>query len=163
MKDNHGLNCSDEELHHFVQKLCNRINHSYHQGTGVIPILGLEKERNLLSALPSNRIRDFYRIKHTLVKVTPSNMVNYQSNQYSVPPGYIGKAVGLQVYDKTLYIYSNMNLIAQHHLSEKKLNYHPDHYADLLSRQLPYKEKDEIEDLALKNLEAINEVYNDEY
>lgn len=152
-----------EELHHFVQKLCNRINHSYHQGTGVIPILGLEKERNLLSALPSNRIRDFYRVKHTLVKVTPSNMVSYQSNQYSVPPGYIGKAVGLQVYDKTLYIYSNMNLIAQHQLSEKKLNYHPDHYTDLLSRQLPYKEKDEIEELALKNLEAINEVYNHEY
>lgn len=152
-----------EELHHFVQKLCNRINHSYHQGTGVIPILGLNKERNLLSALPSNRIRDFYRIKHTLVKVTPSNMISYRSNQYSVPPGYIGKAVGLQVYDKTLYIYSNMNLIAQHHLSEKKLNYHPDHYTDLLSRQLPYKEKDEIEELALKNLEAINEVYNDEY
>ncbi|RZP70112.1 IS21 family transposase, partial [Vibrio vulnificus] len=28
-----------EELHHFVQKLCNRINNSYHQGTGKIPIL----------------------------------------------------------------------------------------------------------------------------
>ena len=42
-------------------------------------------------------------------------MVSYLSNQYSVPPGYIGKAVGLQVYDKTLYIYHNMILIAQHH------------------------------------------------
>lgn len=151
-----------EELHHFVQKLCNRINSSYHQGTGAIPILGLEKERNLLSTLPSERIRDFYKVNHTLVKVNPSNMVSYLSNQYSVPPGYIGKAVGLQVYDKTLYIYSNMNLIAQHHLSNKKLNYHANHYTQLLSRQLPNKDLDDIEELALKNLAAINEVYDNE-
>lgn len=149
-----------QELHQFVQKLCDRINNSYHQGTGAIPILGLEKERNLLSALPSERIRDFYKVTHTLVKVNPSNMVSYLSNQYSVPPGYIGKAVGLQVYDKTLYIYLNMNLIAQHHLSNKKLNYQANHYTELLSRQLPNKPEDEIEELALKNLAAINEVYD---
>lgn len=149
-----------QELHQFVQKLCDRINNSYHQGTGAIPILGLERERNLLSALPSERIRDFYKVTHTLVKVNPSNMVSYLSNQYSVPPGYIGKAVGLQVYDKTLYIYLNMNLIAQHHLSNKKLNYQANHYSELLSRQLPNKPEDEIEELALKNLAAINEVYD---
>ena len=151
-----------EELHRFVQKLCNRINNSYHQGTGAIPILGLEKERNLLSTLPGERIRDFYKINHTLVKVNPSNMVSYLSNQYSVPPGYIGKAVGLQVYDKILYMYSNTNLIAQHHLSNKKLNYDANHYTELLSRQLPNKDIDEVEELALKNLEAINEVYDNE-
>ena len=151
-----------EELHQFVQRLCNRINNSYHQGTGAIPILGLENERNLLSALPSERIRDFYKVRHTLVKVNPSNMVSYLSNQYSVPPGYIGKAVGLQVYDKTLYIYLNMNLIAQHHLSNKKLNYQANHYTELLSRQLPNKDSDDIEELALKNLAAINEVYDHE-
>lgn len=33
-----------EELHQFVQNLCNRINHSCHQGTGKIPILALKKE-----------------------------------------------------------------------------------------------------------------------
>lgn len=153
---------SYEELHHFVQQLCDRINNSFNQGTGAIPILGLEKERNLLSTLPSEKIRDFYKIKHTLVKVNPSNMVSYQSNQYSVPSGYIGKAVGLQVYDKKLYIYFNTNLIAQHPLSHKKLNYHHDHYKSLLSRQLPNEEIDEIEELALKNLAAINEVYDNE-
>src|SRR5690625_1577708 len=151
-----------EELHQFVQRLCNRINNSYNQGTGAIPILGLEKERNLLSTLPSEKIRDFYKIKHTLVKVNPSNMVSYQSNHYSVPPGYIGKAVGLQVYDKKLYIYFNTNLIAEHPLSHKKLNYHSDHYKSLLSRQLPNKEMDKIEELALRNLAAINEVYDNE-
>lgn len=32
-----------EELHTFVQNLCERINHSYHQGTGKIPILAIEQ------------------------------------------------------------------------------------------------------------------------
>ena len=151
-----------QELNEFIQKLCNRINNSYHQGTGEIPILGLEKERNLLSPLPSKRIRDFYKINHTLVKVNPSNMVTYKSNQYSVPAGYIGKTVGLQVYDNTIYIYSNMDLIAQHHLSQKKINYLKDHYIESLASQLPYKDYDDIEELALKNLQAINEVYDNE-
>lgn len=51
-----------EGLHQFVQKLCDRINNSYHQGTGKIPILALKKERNLLSPLPHERIRDFYKL-----------------------------------------------------------------------------------------------------
>lgn len=48
-----------EELHDFIQKLCNRINNEYHQGTGKIPVLHLQKEKNLLSPLPSKRIRDW--------------------------------------------------------------------------------------------------------
>ena len=151
-----------QELHEYIQKLCNRINTSYHQGTGAIPILGLEKERNLLSTLPSEKIRDFYKITNTLVKVNPSNMVSYLSNQYSVPAGYIGKAVGLQAYDQTLYIYHNMDLISQHHLSSRKLNYQANHYTELLARQLPNSSLDDIEELALKNLAAINEVYDNE-
>lgn len=55
-----------------------------------------------------------------------------------------------------------MNLIAQHHLSNKKLNYQANHYTELLSRQLPNKDSDDIEELALKNLAAINEVYDHE-
>lgn len=34
------------------------------QGTGKIPILALKKERNLLSPLPHERIRSFYKIEH---------------------------------------------------------------------------------------------------
>ena len=151
-----------QELNEFVQKLCNRINNSYHQGTGAIPILGLKKEKNLLSPLPGKRIRDFYKINHILVKVNPSNMVTYKSNQYSVPAGYIGKTVGLQVYDNTIYIYSNTDLIAQHHLSHKKINYQKEHYIESLTNRLPYKDYDDIEELALRNLQTINEVYDNE-
>lgn len=149
-----------EELHQFVQNLCNRINNSYHQGTGKIPILAFKKERNLLTPLPHDRIRDFYKIDHKRVKVNTSNMFSYKSNQYSVPSGYIGKTVGLQVYDNQLFVYYNTELIVRHSIRLAKLNYKPEHYTEALARGLPYTET--IEELAKKNLEAINEVYQNE-
>jgi transposase len=149
-----------EELHQFVQKLCNRVNHSYHQGTGKIPILALKKERNLLSPLPNERIRDFYKIDHIPVKVNTSNMITYKSNQYSVPAGHIGKTVGLQVYDNHIFVYYNTELIVQHKISQSKINYKPEHYEETLARGLPHKTN--IEELARKNLEAIDEVYKNE-
>ncbi len=149
-----------EELHQFVQKLCNRINNSYHQGTGKIPILALKKERNLLLPLPHDRIRDFYKIDPILAKVNPSNMITFKSNQYSVPSGYIGKTLSLQVYDNHIFIYYNTELIVQHSISNLKINYKPEHYVETLARGLPFST--DIEELARKNLEAINEVYKNE-
>ena len=149
-----------EELHQYIQKLCDRINNSYHQGTGKIPILALKKEKNLLSPLPHERIRDSYKIDHIHVKVNPSNMVPFKSNQYSVPPGYIGKTLRLQVYDNHIFVYYNTDLIVQHPIRQSKINYKPEHYVDTLARGLPSSAN--IEELAMKNLEAINEVYKNE-
>lgn len=146
-----------EELHKFVQDLCNRINHEMHQGTGKIPIFEFKKEKNLLHQLPTEKVRDSYRIKHTLVKVNASNMISYKSNQYSVPAKYRGKKVGLQVYDEQLWIYYNTELIAQHPISNKKLNYHESHYREALGVSMP--RFPDIDDLAKRNLAAIGEVY----
>lgn len=59
-----------EKLPQFVQDLCHRINHEVHQGTGKIPIFEFQKEKNLLQQLPTETVRDSYRIRHTLVKVS---------------------------------------------------------------------------------------------
>src|SRR5690625_111907 len=149
-----------EELNQFIEELCNRVNHEYNQGTGEIPIVSLQKEKDHLSPLPSKHIRDAYKINHTLVKVNPSNMITYKSNQYSVPAGYIGKTVSLQVYDNHLHVYYSTDLIVQHEIRQRKLNYKQEHYTEALAKQLPYT--DDIEKLALKNLAAINEVYSHE-
>ena len=42
---------------------------------------------------------------HTTVKLISSCMITYGSNQYSVPPKYLGKRLVLQVYDNYLYVY----------------------------------------------------------
>ncbi|PGL69335.1 IS21 family transposase [Bacillus sp. AFS055030] len=149
-----------EELHKFVQQLCERINHSFHQGTGKIPIFALKQEKNLLLPLPRQQIRDSYRIKHTLVKVNSTNMVSYKSNQYSVPAKYRGKTVGLQAYDDQLFIYYNTELIVQHKISQLKINYKDEHYKEELSKAVPYYP--DIDQLAKKNLKAIGDVYKNE-
>lgn len=66
-----------EELHQFIQELCDRVNHEYHKGTGKIPVLHFKQERDLLSPLPNRNIRDLYKIDHTLVKVNTSNMFSF--------------------------------------------------------------------------------------
>jgi transposase len=146
-----------EGLHRFIQDLNDRINHSYNQGNGKIPILALKQEKSHLLPLPRKEIRDSYKIKHKLVKVNPSSMITYKSNQYSVPTEYKGKTVGLQVYDNQIHIYYNMDLIAQHQVSSKRLNYKEEHYLDILSRCMP--NYPDIDELAKKNLNAIHEVY----
>lgn len=145
------------ELHQYVQKLCNRINQSFHQGTGKVPILALEKEKNLLRPLPAESIRDSYRIRHTLVKVNASNMISYKSNQYSVPAGYQGMKVDIQVYDNHLYVYCNTKLLVCHPISQAKLNYTEEHYRDNLKLSIPGYPN--IDDLAKKNLQAIGGAY----
>lgn len=149
-----------EELYQFVQSLCERINHEYHQGTGKIPVLALQQEKNLLLPLPRKEIRDSYKINTKLVKVNPSNMITYKSNQYSVPAEYKGKTVGLQVYDDHIHIYYNTELVAQHRISSNRLNYKEEHYIEVLSQELSHYP--DIDNLAKRNLMAIHEVYKNE-
>ena len=149
-----------EELHDFVQKLCTRINQTFHQGTGKIPMFALKQEKNLLQPLPQSTIRDSYKIKHKLVKVNTSGMISYKSNQYSVPAEYQGKTVGLQVYDNKIYVYHNMKLIVQHKVSQSKLNYKEEHYKKALAKSLP--KYPNIDNLAKQNLSVIGEVYKNE-
>lgn len=151
---------SFEELHQFVQRLCQRINQSFHQGTNKIPVFAVKKEKNLLLPLPRQQIRDSYRIDHTLVKVNASNMVSYKSNQYSVPAKYHGKTVGLQVYDDQLFVYYNTELIVEHKISRSKINYKEAHYKEELAKAIPYYPN--IDELAKGNLAAIGEVYKHE-
>ena len=146
-----------EELHAYIERLCNRVNREIHQGTNKIPLLEFQKEKNHLLQLPTERVRDSFKINHTLVKVNASNMISYKSNQYSVPPAYQGKKVSLQVYDNQLWIHYNMELIAQHKISDAKLNYQEAHYLETLSQAMP--NYPDINDLAKRNLAAIGDIY----
>lgn len=76
-----------------------------------MPVLAPEKEKNSLQPLPTERVRSSYRIHHKPVKSNASNMVSYHSRQYSVPTGFQGKAVGIQVYDNHLCAYYNTKLL----------------------------------------------------
>lgn len=84
-------------------------------------------------------------------------MVTYQTNQYSVPSGYVGKKVELQVVDEQLWLSYHKRLISQHQLSKQKLNYHIDHYEETLKNATG--KHFNIDALAQKNLETISDVF----
>lgn len=88
-------------------------------------------------------------------------MVTYRSNQYSVPPEYIGKRMNLQVYDNHLYAYYNTSLVAIHPISSKKLNYLEKHYISI--SKLTFKNQScDINAIAKKNLNQIGALFTNE-
>lgn len=150
-----------EGLVKLIEKLNNRINSSCHTTTGKIPILHLEKEKDFLLELPKEQIRNQYNITTTNVKVNRQSMITYKSNQYSVPPEYIGKRLKLQVYDNQLHVYFNTDLVTIHHIKNQKLNYHVNHYLEISS--LTFNNKDyKMMQMAKNNLNMIGEVYKNE-
>ena len=146
------------ELNQLVHKLNERINHAVHPETGRIPVMYLQKEKAHLSPLPRNVIRKPYQMTHTTVKVNSSCMITYRSNQYSVPPKYLGKRLVLQVYDNYLYVYYNTELIVIHPISAKKLNYTHDHYV-AISKQTFKEQTMDIEKIAKENLTQIGAMF----
>ena len=149
------------QLHELIIKLNNRINSTCHTTTGKIPILHLEKEKGFLSELPKQQIRNHYTIKTISVTVNPQSMVNYKSNQYSVPPEYKGKRLKLQKYDDQLHIYCNTDFVTIHTIKNQKLNYHLEHYVAISSLTLK-NPLEEIEEIAKNNLKMIGEIYQND-
>lgn len=147
-----------DELHELVSRLNNRINSTCHTSTGKIPVLHLQTEKDFLLELPTEQIRNRYNIITASVKVNRQSMISYKSNQYSVPPKYIGKKLKLQVYDNQLHLYYSTTLVTIHEIKNQKLNYHDNHYLQISS--LTFKNsKNEMNEIAKNNLRMIGEIY----
>lgn len=147
------------ELFELVERICERVNNTICQGTGRIPMFEFEKERPLLKPLPNESIRNQYKIRTSKVKVNSAGMITVKSNQYSVPCKYIGQEVCYQIHDSDIYIYSGTRLIAAHAVSDRKLNYNPEHYTEVLSYKYIGKNSDEVRQLAKQKLEIIGGTY----
>lgn len=151
---------SYDQLVKKLEDINNRENSRFHKSYQCIPLLYLDKEKDLLNSLPSKKIRGHYQIVTKTVKVNQSSMITYKGNQYSLPPEYIDKRLQLQVYDNQLHLYFNTNLVAVHLVSSKKINYLKEHYIDILKQTLPFNDEN-IENIAKENLNKIGERYND--
>lgn len=141
-----------------VEFLNNRKNSEWHEGTGKIPILHVQKERDLLLNLPRKSIRNLYQIKTVSLKVTQQSLISYKSHKYSVPPKYIGKTVKLQVYDNRLHLYYQDSIVAIHEVSDRPLNYLETHYLEITKLALNSSHLD-VEKIAKENLKNLGMLY----
>jgi transposase len=132
------------------QKVCKRICDE----TGVQPLLLFQKEKEYLQSLPSNEVIESYLPHDRQTTVRKDSMVTFNKCKYSVPPAYIGKPVRLQVKSDKLCIYYSTDLIAEHLLTNKRLNYRPEDYKKLLNGKI--KDADSIEEMAEENLKRMD-------
>ncbi len=149
------------ELYDLVDKINTRVNSSINQGSNNVPFKQLPKEKEFLTPLPCDTVKNSYKIATYDRKINTSAMINYNNCQYSVPPEYIGKTAKLQVYNNNLYIYYNTKLISMHAISSNKLNYNDNHYKKIVEKNFGYKNQDEIEKISKENLIAFGGFYDE--
>lgn len=145
---------TEEELISILEKINLKICRRICDETGVPPLLLFQKEKEYLQPLPSDEVIESYLPHDRQTTVRKDSMVTYNKRKYSVPPAYIGKPVRLRIITDKLCIYYSTDLIATHLLSEKRLNYRPEDYKQLLSNRI--KNADSIEELAKANLKQMD-------
>ena len=145
---------TEEELIAILDRINKKVCKRVCDETGVPPLLLFQKEKEYLQSLPSDEVIESYLPHDRQTTVRKDSMVTYNKCKYSVPPAYIGKPVRLQVKSDKLCIYYSTDLIATHSLTQKKLNYRPDDYKQLLSGRI--HNADSIEELAEANLRRMD-------
>ena len=86
-------------------------------------------------------------------------MINHSNCQYSVPPEFIDKYLTVQIYDGYLHIYDSTKLVALHEVSQKRLNYLPEHYMEIARVSHAFGTQD-IGKIAKENLRIIGQMYD---
>lgn len=145
---------TEDELIDILKRINTKVIQRVCDETGVPPLLLFQKEKEYLQALPNADVIESYLSHDRQTTVRKDSMVTYMNSKYSVPKDYIGKPVSLRTYHGNLQIYYSTDLIAEHRLSDKKLNYSEEHYRQLLAATM--RDTDSIDELATKNLKQMD-------
>ena len=151
---------TEDDIIEIIEKINNIVNTKINSTTNVKPIMLYQKEKEYLSPLPSNQIISNYLNLNIPVKVSNASLIYYKGSQYSVPIKYINKTLKIKVDNNKLYIYDNTKLIQVHNITNQTINYDDSDYKALLASSMPYKEEEEINKLAKKNLELFDKLTN---
>ena len=149
---------TEEDLIKIIEKINNRVNTKINSTTNAKPIMLYQKEKEYLSPLPSAQIISNYLNINISVKVSNASLIYYKGSQYSVPPKYINKTLKIKVNNNKLYIYNNTELVQMHDITSQKINYNDSDYKLLLLSSMPYKDEEDINELAKKNLELFDKL-----
>ncbi len=147
---------TESELIEIIKKINIKVNMEVNSTTNMPPIILYEKEKEYLNPLPKKQIIESYLDTMIPAKVSNGLLVYYKGNEYSVPKKYINQTVKLNEVNNKLLIYYNKVLIASHDISTKRINYLEQHYIEALQNSLPYKDDNDIEQLAKKNLNLLD-------
>lgn len=149
---------TEENLINIIKNINIKVNQEINQTTNMTPISLFGKEKEYLNPLPRKQVYEKYLDTMIPAKVSNGLLVYYKGSQYSVPAKYINQTVKLNEVDNKLYIYYNKDLIASHNISEKKINYNAEHYKEGLKSYNFDMTDNQIENMALSNLELLDKI-----
>ncbi len=148
-----------EDLRELVRKLNRELNNEICQSINCTPNSRMKEEKRHLISLPNIKIVKSYIDERKEYKVSKESMITYLGNKYSVPTAFIGKYVLVEVSWDTnrLKIFNNDDLIVEHKISNKLLNYKKEHAIEILkSEAFKYSSLEEIESTVEKNLKHMD-------
>mgnify|MGYP000161162760 CR=1 FL=1 len=143
-----------EELIEIVETINRDMNININQETEMSPTALFYKEKEYLKPLPNKSIIDTY-LTPNKYKVSSESLIRYGANRYSVDPKLIGEEVTTDILDNKLYIYYNGKLVTFHELSEKKNNYHNEHYKKLMNGKV---KTEDMNSVVSENLELMDRI-----
>ena len=149
---------NEEDLINIIKAINIKINQEVNQTTNMTPISLFGKEKEYLAPLPRKQVYEKYLDTMIPAKVSNGLLVYYKGAEYSVPAKYINQTVKLNEVDNKLYIYYNKDLITSHEISNNKINYKQEHYVEGLSTVINNKSQEQIEEMAIKNLELLSQL-----
>lgn len=149
---------TEEDIIKVIKKINVKVNNKINDRIGTKPVIAFQKEKEYLSPLPSQEIRNFYFDMKKAVKVTNVSTIYYKGNQYSVPQKFINKTLKVKEINNKLYVYNNTDLVTIHEITGNKINYKEEDYKERLRRSMPNKDEEFIDKLAKKNLELFDKL-----
>lgn len=122
--------------------------------TGMPPAALFRKEKEALRELPPRRLIEAYSSESYRERVPDTMLVRVRGSLYSVPRSEIGRSVVSVVSGGRVYISDARTgeLVAEHELSGRRINYSEEHYKEALRGLVDDKD---IEDMAKRNLERL--------
>lgn len=123
------------DLVNISQNFMDDLNQEVSQGSGEIPSILFNKEKEYLLPSPNNGILTSYisRQEDKTYPVNRESMIKYEGKKYSVPTRYIGERMTVTTDDSgNLSIYYNNELVVCHAISSKMYNYTIDTACDIL-------------------------------
>ena len=106
------------ELNDRLRIINNRVNMDLNKNLNIVPMTALQKERDFLSPVPKEKIRNLYNIATEPLKVSKQSTITYHRMKFVVDSNLIGKTVNIQAYNDYLHIYFNPDLVGIYSLSE---------------------------------------------
>ncbi len=142
---------SFEDLKEIVDYLQKLVNNQVSQAHNQIPNIVYLKEKEYLKPLNTKFAKTLKSSIDTR-KVSNESLLSYKGNKYSVPIEFINKHVFAEPVNNELHIYYNTSLIAIHQLSNKKINYHKNHYEKLVKTYSSFDSDDYVDEIVENNL-----------